>query len=46
MIKDTLSLQDFIDYHSDFIREKQLENLRERTIEDHKILYQTFDQMD
>ncbi len=38
-IKDSLTVEDFIDLHTDFIREKQLENLRPRTIEDHKMLF-------
>jgi len=36
---DTLTIEDFINYHTDFVREKQLENLSLRTIEDHKILF-------
>ncbi|MBI9012614.1 MAG: hypothetical protein JEZ08_10335 [Clostridiales bacterium] len=37
-----LSYHDFIELHSDFIREKQLENLSPRTINDHIMLFGYF----
>lgn len=39
---DILTLQHFIDLHTDFVREKQLENLSPRTINDHKYLFTFF----
>lgn len=41
-LKDTLPYQDFIELHTDFVREKQLENLSERTISDHKMFFGYF----
>jgi len=31
-----ITVKDFIELHIDFVREKQFENLSERTISDHK----------
>jgi len=39
---DSLGLGKFIELHSDFIREKRLENLSPRTINDHKYLFTFF----
>jgi len=37
-----ITLQEFIDLHNDFIRDKRLKNLAQRTIEDHIYLFSFF----
>jgi integrase/recombinase XerD len=39
---DTITISKFVELHSDFIREKQLENLSPRTINDHRYLFTFF----
>ena len=41
-IQEELTIQEFIDLHTDFIRDKRLENLSQRTIEDHIYLFSFF----
>ena len=41
-IQEELTIQDFIDLHSGFIRDKRLENLAQWTIEDHIYLFSFF----
>jgi len=37
--KDNLTVHEFIQHHSDFVREKRLENLSARTIKDHQTVF-------
>jgi len=42
-VKDSnMKVTDLITFHTDFIREKQLENLSSRTINDHKMFFEYF----
>ncbi len=42
MPKKEITIKDFIELHTEFIRDKMLENLSERTIKDHKYIFSFF----